>query len=130
MTGSTRPQPWSAPSSPRLLAEAASAWRSTLSPSPQRITAIDHEGGPGDIARSRRCEIDRKRTNFLWVAGATHRNRADERLNHLRIFLGPGLVGLGHEEAGRHGVNGDSPPRPVGGRGAREMDDRGLRCFI
>src|SRR6202045_4130395 len=74
-------------------------------PLPQRVAAIDHEGGAGDIARSRRRGINRKWANFLRVAGAAHRNRADERLDHQRIFLDPRPVGLGHEETWADGVD-------------------------
>ena len=46
------------------------------------------------------------------------------------MLLRPGLVRLGHEEAGTNGVDRHASRRPVGCRGAREMDHRRLRRLV
>src|SRR6516225_3731978 len=89
---------------------------------PERIAAVDDEGGAGNVARSGGGKKNRERADLLRLAWPTHRNGADEGLNDRRVLLRPFQVRLCHKEAGTDGVDGHTPRRPVGGGGAGEMD--------
>ena len=58
--------------------------------SPQRVAAIDDEGGAGDVARRGRGEVERKRADLVRFSGAPHRHGANECLDDFWVLLRPG----------------------------------------